>query len=77
MSKAKALLLWVWGRSGLLRYVDGSRSIQNTKKYLCMFSVPRGGVEKTANEKQKNRKTETQPVAPVQLVTWKPTDAGT
>ena len=43
-----------------LRYVVGPRSIQNTDKYLCKFSVPRGGVEKAANEKQKNRKTETQ-----------------
>ena len=38
-----------------LRYVVGPRSIQNTDKYLCKFSVPRGGVEKTANEKLKNR----------------------
>ena len=38
-----------------LRCVVGPRSIQNTDKYLCKFSVPRGGVEKTGNEKQKNR----------------------
>ena len=38
-----------------LRYVVGPRSIQNTDKYLCKFSVPRGGVERTANENQKNR----------------------
>ena len=38
-----------------LRYVVGLRSIQNTDKYLCKFSVPRGGVERTPNEKQKNR----------------------
>ena len=38
-----------------LRYVVGPRSIQNTDKYLCKFSVPRRCVEKTANEKQKKR----------------------
>ena len=39
-----------------LRYVVGPRSIQNTDEYLlCKFSVPRGGVEKTENEKQKKR----------------------
>ena len=39
-----------------LRYVVGPRSIQNTDEYLlCKFSVPRGGVEKTENEKTKNR----------------------
>ena len=43
------------GEKWSLRYVVGPRSIQNTDKYLCKFSVPRGGVEKTANEKQKNR----------------------
>ena len=38
-----------------LRYVVGPRSIHNTDRYLCKFSVPRGGVEKPANEKQENR----------------------
>ena len=38
-----------------LRYVVEPRSIQNTDEYLCKFSVPRGGIEKTENEKQKNR----------------------
>ena len=33
-----------------LRYVVGPTSIQNTDEYLCKFSVPRGGVEKTENE---------------------------
>ena len=41
-----------------LRYVVGPRSIQSTDKYFCKFSVPRGGVEKTANEKLKNRNAE-------------------
>ena len=39
-------------------YVVGPRSIQSTDKYFCKFSVPRGGVEKTANEKLKNRNAE-------------------
>ena len=38
-----------------LRYVVGPRSIQNTDEYLWKFYVPRGGVEKTENENQKNR----------------------
>ena len=38
-----------------LRYEVGPRSIHNTYKYLCHFYVPHGGVEKTENEKQKNR----------------------
>ena len=36
-------------------YVVGPRSIQSTDKYFCKFSVPREGVEKTANKKLKNR----------------------
>ena len=40
------------------------------KYLLCKFSVPRGGVEKTVNEKQKNRKTETQ--TKVRMATSKP-----
>ena len=43
------------GEKRSLRYVVGPRSIHNTDKYFCKFSVPRGGVGKTANEKQKNR----------------------
>ena len=40
-----------------LRSVVGPRSIpvQNTDKYMYKFSVPRGGAERTENEKQKNR----------------------
>ena len=44
------------GEKWSLRYVVGPRSIHNTDKYLCKFSVLRGGVlEKTENEKQKNK----------------------
>ena len=40
-----------------LRYVVGPGSKQNTStdEYLRNFYVPRGGVENTENEKQKNR----------------------
>ena len=39
-----------------LRYVVGFKSIQNTEdEYLWKFSVSRESVEKTENEKPKNR----------------------
>ena len=43
------------GEKWSLRYVVGARGIKIQMNNWCKFSVPRRGVEKTENEKQKNR----------------------